>query len=502
MTNLLIITVPFTFTFGPSLAPALLAACTKQQGIKSKAWDMSAEFNFEHSHHEFYDSVLSWLQNPEMTLTQEEFDWYHSTVAKYASRIVHSSESVAFSLLTQNSHRFAEDLAFHIKAINPDYKIIMGGNGIDIFQYQYQQPWHELMLESGLVNTVILGEGEFALAESFKDNVQGVVKVPQLSNNELNLIPAPDYSDYDFTWYPKSKKTFWSVTEDQRNENDNIFLITASKGCVKNCNFCDVGKIWPKFRFRDGHLVANEMIELHEKYGATYFSFTDSLLNGGLKTFLDLNRVLADRLPNRIRYEGQMICRSEKDMPEKYFQAMSTAGCHHVIIGMESGSEQVRMHMGKGSNQEDVVWTTTMLTKYNIKQSWNIIAGYVTETNEDWQQTMDSIRYWLPRTNGLLTINPIDTFKMLEGTPIIGMQDQFQISNRVVNGYHSFAWTTGLNPGNTYDVRANRFIELCTYLISFDPIVYQSLDKKICYIEKLQKWYHNDTEKIQSFSHY
>ena len=503
MTDLLILTVPFTYTFGPSLSTALLKACTQNKGINSRAWDMSAEFNHTHREHQFYNTILAWLQNPEMTLSKQEFDWYTNIVKNYANQIRQSTNTVALSLLSQNSQRFAEDLAFYIKLLNSNVKILLGGNGLDILQYQYQKKWYELMLDSGLIDTVILGEGEFALADVVVNNTRGVVKVPQLTNQELDLVPVPDYSDYNFSWYPDSKRTFWSVGRDQRESNNGaIFLITASKGCVKNCNFCDVGKIWNKFRFRSGKSVANEMIELHEKYSATYFSFTDSLLNGGLKTFFDLNQVLTEKLPNKIKYEGQMICRSEKDMPEKYFKSMAIAGCDYVSIGIESGSESVRMHMGKGSSKQDVDYTTQMLIKYNIKQGWNIIAGYVTETDQDWRQTMNLIKYWLPRSNGLLFVTPIDTFMFLDGTPINHMLDELQISNLVVNGYQSFAWTSKLNPGNTYPVRASRFIELCEFLISVDSDTYQHLHNKISNTNKKLNWYKDATKKIHSLAQY
>lgn len=502
MTELLILTVPFTYTFGPSLGPALLKACTANKGIRSKAWDMSAEFNFLHAQHENYAPLINWFQHPEMTITQAQFDWYTKIVSQYAVTITNSASAVALSLLTQNSQRFAEDLCYHIKLIDPQFRVMLGGNGIDILQYQYQKPWHELMLQSGLVDTVILGEGEFALADAFLQGISGVVRVPQLTNDELDTVPVPDYSDYEFAWYPKTKRTFWSVSADKLDENETIFLITSSKGCVRDCNFCDVGKIWKRFRFRSGAAVANEMITLNEKYGATYFSFTDSLINGGLKTFFDLNQILASKLPNKIKYEGQMICRSRKDMPERYFQAMATAGCYFVTIGMESGSETVRMHMGKGSNRDDVDYTASMLIKYNIKQNWNIIAGYVTETDEDWQMTMDLIKHWLPKANGMIYINPIDTFMVLEGTPMSDMLDQLQISTQHINGYHSFAWTSGLNPTNTYERRADRFIELCNYLISFDSAAYSHLTRKIHNVKTKLNWYYNDSKKVFNISQY
>jgi hypothetical protein len=143
-----------------------------------------------------------------------------------------------------------------------------------------------------------------------------------------------------------------------------------------------------------------------------------------------------------------------------------------------------------------------MLIKYNIKQNWNIIAGYITETDEDWQQTMELIRYWLPKAKDLIYVNPIDTFMLLEGTPMSTMFDDFQISTNLVNGYHAFSWTSKLNPTNTYDKRADRFVELCDYLISFDHATYDHLKDKISSIKKQLNWYHNDSKKIYSLSQY
>jgi hypothetical protein len=503
MSDLLIITAPFTYTFGPSLGPALLKACVQREGFSSTTWDMSADFNFNYQNHTNYAAITSWMQSPELNLSADEFFWYTNIIAEYARKIVeiYQPGALAVSVLTQNSQRFAEDLCYHVKMLSSDIKIILGGSGLDIFLFQHQLRWYELMLSSGLADCAVLGEGEYAVGEILKNNSTGIIKVPQLTNQQLNDIPVPDYSDYDFSLYPETLRSYWSANMDVRTESSgHVFLITASKGCVKNCNFCDVGKIWDRFRYRSGTQVANEMIELHQKYGATYFSFTDSLINGGLKPFWELNHELATQLPDTIKYEAQMICRSQRDMPEKYFEAMARAGCHRVQIGMESGSERVRIHMGKGSSSDDVNYTTSMLIKYNIHQSWNIIAGYPTETDADWQETIQMIQYWIPRSDGLLKIAPINTFLLLDGVPMTQDQkliDHFQIESEIINGYSSFAWVSATNPTNTFAVRAQRFIDLCNMCIDFesDPDQITNLKRKIANTQKQLEWFHNAKHK-------
>lgn len=444
------------------------------------------------------------MNHPELKMMPDEYQWYQDIVISYADTIInkHRPKNLAISLLTQNSQRFAEDLCYHIKSTCPEIKIILGGNGLDIFQYMFQDKWAQLMLNGGLADTVILGEGEYALPRVINENLLGLIQEPQLTNEQLTQLPAPNYDDYNFSLYQSHTQSYWILDQDVKGPEDLIFLITASKGCVKDCSFCDVGKIWPKFRFRGAQQVADEIITLHKKYNARYFSFTDSLMNGGLKVFNELNEILSQQIPNTIRYDGQIICRSSRDMPERYYQSMARAGCYSVNVGIESGSEQVRMHMGKGSMQDDIYYATEMLTKYNIRQKWNIIAGYPTETDDDWNQTMNLIRYWLPRTDDLLTIDPIGTFLILEGTPMTlgNKYDDLEIKQHVVNGYASFAWTSIVNPNNTFDVRYNRFLELCTYLIDQNKQRYSYLESKLSNLEKQLTWYQNESKPKKVFS--
>jgi radical SAM superfamily enzyme YgiQ (UPF0313 family) len=442
------------------------------------------------------------MQHPEVVPDKATFIWYRSIVKNYAEKIVnhYQPKNLAVSLLTQSSQRFAEDICFYVKSLDPDIKIILGGNSLDILQFQFQKTWGQLMIDSNMADCVIIGEGEYALAEVLDEDFYGIKKVEQLTNQQLDQLPVPNYDDYDMTFYPHSDKTFWSTSVGVRSvDSGPVFLVTASKGCIKDCTFCDVGSIWSRFRFRSGSSVADEIYELHKKYNARFFSFTDSLMNGGLRPFYDMNVALIEKMAGAIKYEGQMICRGAKDMPEKYFEIMARGGCVNVHIGIESGSEKVRQDMGKGSSNADIAYSTEMFTRYGIKQAWNIIAGYPTETDEDWQDTMDLINFWLPKTNGLLRIVPIDTFLILPGTPMTDtdLYDQLELHQENINGYSEFAWVSGKNPNNTFDVRANRFIELCNTVIEFTASedIITRIKNKIDLTNKKLEWYHANTQR-------
>jgi len=498
--DVMIVMAPFTYSYGPSMGPALLKACLQKEGISTLAYDYTSEFNYKYSDLPEYDSVTAWFQSPEIKLTKQEFDWYQDVIDDLAEKIVQQNPKIlGISLLSMSSQRFTEDLCFFVKKKNDKIKIVIGGGGHDIFQFEHGKNWNQVLVEENIVDTAVVGEGEYSFVDVVKNNIVGVYQSKQLNNVELSEIPIPDYSDYDMSMYDTVKFTNTSNWDRSLDESDSkgkpiVYQVTSSKGCVKNCVFCDVAKIWPKFRFRDGKKVAAEIIHLNKTMGANYFSFTDSLINGGLRPFRELNKSLAEELPNSIQYEAQFIARGPKEMPEEYFELMSRAGCYALNVGVESGSDSVRMHMKKGSTRKDVDYTTEMLTKYNIRQVWNIIAGYTTETDDDWQQTMDIVKYWIPRTNGLLTVMPVSVFLVLEGTPASDHEylDANKLKRNVLNGYSGIDWISENNPTNTYEKRAERFIELCDYLLGVNSRYKNLLEKKIKLNTKRLEWVRNE----------
>jgi radical SAM superfamily enzyme len=74
---------------------------------------------------------------------------------------------------------------------------------------------------------------------------------------------------------------------------------------------------------------------------------------------------------------------------EEDFKLMSESGFYRLKIGVESGSEQVRNHIGKTETEEEIFYTFEMCRKYKLKVNLLIIVGYPTETIKDFEQTMD-----------------------------------------------------------------------------------------------------------------
>jgi radical SAM superfamily enzyme YgiQ (UPF0313 family) len=457
MTHTTIIFCPFVAISSiPPLAPALLKGCLEDQGISAHTFDFNLDFH-QKFHGENAVELVAWMTTPDIKINGDIFCKYQEFISDCTTKVLALNPKViCVSVFSHESQRFAEDLCYHIKTQTHTH-IIVGGSGVGIKQHEYGKLWAEVMIDSGLVDSALLGEAESTIADLVRNCVPGIHRSPQLDNEELADVSVPNFDNYNLDAY---------------GVRDQLKLpITATKGCIRSCSFCDVASIWPKFRYRRGENVANEMISLYQRYGIQNFTFTDSLINGGLKPFREMNTLLSQKLPNTISYSGQFICRDQNSMPPEDFTLMKTGGCSFVSIGIESGSEQVRAHMKKGFSNIDIDYVATQLLKNNIKQVWNIIVGYPTETDQDWQDTINLISRYKNFHNEI-KIAPVGVFQMLQNTPITSksMLADLDIELEVLHGYSEYNWVSGLNLTNNLSKRASRWDQLIDIIQEYNML--------------------------------
>lgn len=451
MLDIAIVHVPYMFNTNPPMAGALLKSCLAKQGLTAKVVDLNLDFLASNLCN---DNLISYFQKPDTRISRQAHAEWLAWIRSQARSILDiGARWIGISVFTKDSQIATEDLALALKELDPDCKILIGGLGSNVLRGQFKVPWYELAYQSDLVDSVIVGEGENAIIDVVKNDLRGIMHATQLTSKELDDVPLPDFSDYDLSRYQSD------MTDDSM-----AIPITASKGCVRDCTFCDVGKHWSQFRWRSGAKVAHEMMQLYHMHGYRNFRFTDSLLNGNVKEFRCMNDVLAKELPQTLRYRGQFICRGRSQMPLSDFKAMADAGAYRVQIGIESGSEAVREHMRKKFNNADIDYTANALADNGIRQSWYMFVGYPTETDHDFKASIDLIQQH--KNLWGLQIIPTGVFQLLDGTPLASddMMHELGITRNNLNGYETYAWTSTAYPSNTFEIRADRFkilVELC-----------------------------------------
>lgn len=282
---------------------------------------------------------------------------------------------IGLSLLSHMSNAMAIYMSQEIRQRLPNVKIVWGGASVG--------DWAQALHQDNLVDYVILGDAEITLIELLKGNLdaQGINDFKSTQLDDLEIMLTPNYDDIDWQEY------------DDVNENQKPVYITGSRGCVKKCTFCDVANLWPTYRYRSGTSIANELISIRQKYKRKTFMFTDSLVNGSMKSFREMMNQLSvyRQIDNNWRWSSQWIIRPIKQSLESDFALMWQSGCRYLDIGVESFSQDVRYHMGKKFSDADMWHTFALLRKYNISASVLMFVGYPTETDTDHQITLDTI---------------------------------------------------------------------------------------------------------------
>ena len=215
-----------------------------------------------------------------------------------------------------------------------------------------------------------------------------------------------------------------------------------------------------------------------------------------MKAFRDMTHELstfrmAMKPEDRFIWDSHFIVRSERQMPPKDFEAMAESGAGTLLVGVESGSAKVREHMKKGYTNDDLDYSLKQIFKNNIKVRFLMIIGYPTETEEDFQQTLDFFdRYAEYGRKGLVEeVNLGLTLNVLPNTPLYDNAEKFGLET---TKDHINDWICTQNPTLDFKERLKRRINAQHYVENLGYKVFESKN----YIRALSiAW--NEVSKIQ-----
>jgi radical SAM superfamily enzyme YgiQ (UPF0313 family) len=450
------------FGYTPA-GPALLKGSLAARGFSSKIIDFNAELD------EIYkddQALLSSIGNYFMNHTlynQDVFELVDKWITKWAYDIIDLAPTwVGISVFSYNSQRATRLLAIRLKTIDPDIKIVVGGAGIAT-----DFTFCETLYQEHIIDAYIRGEGEISLIELLNGNLSypGINGIPFQQINDINNLAYPVYDDYELSDYTNRKGLI-------------ALPITGSRGCVRSCTFCDIASMWPKYRFRDGKNIAEEIKYQVERHGVNAFRFTDSLINGSLKAFKDMIKELAEYrmgLPEHRRFiwDSHFIVRGPRDLKPEIFDLMRDSGAGTMLMGVESGSQPVRDHMKKGFTQDELDYCMEQFARTGIKTRFLIIVGYPTETEEDFQNSLDMFSKYKPYCDqGVIEeVNLGLTLNLLHNTPLTDNLEKYQITQE---NNHINNWVCLSNPSLDYKERLRRRIYLQQHIENLGYKVFES----------------------------
>ena len=295
-------------------------------------------------------------------------------------RDIKDSLAVGLTAMTGTQIIFALRLAKLVRKLDPKMPIIWGGVHASLFPEQ--------TIKNELVDAILIGEGDKAVVEIAKrlekgESLEGVkglfCKKDGIIHRgscfellDVNELPVPDWSLIDVKKY-------------------RIFDVQSARGCPHRCGFC-YNQTFNKgrWRMRSAKSVIDEIENLIKKYGIKEVNFIDDNFfthKGRADEMLNLI------LEKKLKFTWRINCRADyfDRFDEDFLKKAHKAGLREVLIGCESGSQDVLDYIQKDIRVHQIVNAITLCKKVGLEAQCSFMIGLPEETGRDLNMTFDLI---------------------------------------------------------------------------------------------------------------
>lgn len=449
----------------PPYMMALLTAILRKEGFKTYPFDINNEMY--HLSKEKDKLLWNWEESC-FWQKKESLDKYirdnNELIDSVIERVLsYGIEAVGFSIYS-STKLMSLELAKRIKAKRKSISVIFGG-----IECQRKFDWKSLLMQD-CVDILVFDEADEVFTELlqllFNKNDLSICKGIAYKKNgliidsgrrsplsNLDFLPFADFSDFDFSRY--------------ENNNPSVLQIATSRGCSEHCAYCSTRDCSVKFRTMSGSRIFEEIKHQARAFKARakdnkniLIFLLDLLVNADLKALEEWTGKLAkerkvDRYLADIIWHGQIILR--KGMSQQLLNNIRESGCILLNYGVESGSSNVLKKMKKRLSPEEMEIVIKEIYDSNIPSRGNFMFGFPTETEDDFQETLN----FISRTGRYMKeIYPSRTFCALERFSYLDEhRDEFGITVPYEGGDNLF-WESQ-DGNNNYLVRLKRYEIFC-----------------------------------------
>ena len=459
MTEAIILSIPRVAPARPSAAPAIIKAILNDLNISNRVLDINLDYwdQFKESIDPVaFNNIDEHLFVKNKTLTDTERGLYTDFIDRWIDRVIeHNPKKLLISIFTWQAQRFAIDF---LTRLRPRFsvEVIIGGQGLireDHGSFSTRPSFAHYAKGLGLIDHWVRGEAETTIPAIMAGNysVPGVDTDHLAERSDVKQHGYMDFSDFDIKRY-------------QSGYPNGVLPMETSRGCVRDCVFCDIPTMQGGFRFKRGTQLAEEMIHYYETYGVTDFFFHDALCNGSVKDFREFNQTLIKyyedhRFGDRyFKYSSHAIVHNERAFKPYDFEVMGRAGADTMVIGVETGSDRVREHMRKKFTTVDLDYNMEQYSKNKVQVYMLILIGFPTETRTDFEDTLNMLtRYQRYVADGtIIGVNLGTTLSIEEGSPMFDAPETLKIIGINGNRPKGVDWKCEDNPELTLNERIMR----------------------------------------------
>ena len=317
-------------------------------------------------------------------------DFYAEPYTKRRLKEVLSDAEVVGMTLTSFTLKHSIPLAKSIKALAPGVPLIIGGPHVTLYP--------EKSLEMTLADISVAGEAEDIIVPIIKAVEEGgptnpaLKKIPGVTfRTKEGFVKGPEgfyVKDLDSLPLPERKlveNNQYGYLLGTRVAKGRFTTIISSRGCPMRCRFCTRSAIsMRKYRARSAQNVVFEVKEIAKAGYRSVMFVDDNFLANKRRAKKILDGIIEADLGLEIFTQGRVDC-----VTEELFKTMKKAGVRVLLLGIESGNQDVLDFYDKRTTLEQVERCVRMARKHGIITLGYFILGAPIETEEHFQRSID-----------------------------------------------------------------------------------------------------------------
>lgn len=300
-----------------------------------------------------------------------------------------------------------------VKRARPNLPVVWGG-------------WHPSMfarecLDEPSVDITVRGQGEETFVEIVERLSQGrslegcagcTVRLPDgriHENPARSLAPVDRFRAHDYGLIPVER--YFEL----KGKRQLDFI--SSQGCNFRCAFCSdpfvYGRKWVGL---EPTRMALRLKELWDRYRFNDVNFQDETFF----TKRDRVRAMADKIIEsgmKITWAATMRADQGIRLPDDVWVRCKQSGLRRLLVGVESGSNEMLKRIRKDIRIEQVFETAQKMVKHDIAGHFPFIVGFPDESDSSIQASLDVAKRLRAMSPDFLT--PIYYFKPYPGSELV-----------------------------------------------------------------------------------
>lgn len=269
-------------------------------------------------------------------------------------------------------------IAALVKRHHPQTTVVFGG--------VHATALPEEPLVRGHADYVVRGEGEEALLSlargedpatiqglTFRDGAGAIRHVgAAVLVKDLNTLPMPAYHKVPLADYHPAMGAYKRLPG---------ISMATTRGCPGKCTFCNSADI--RLRHRSAENIFAEMVHLARHHNMREIAFYDDTFTVFPSNIIRLCQLLVD---NNVDLTWSCFARVDC-VTEEMLRHMKKAGCHQVMYGIESASDDILRAIKKPIRREKVQEVIALTRRLGITVRCTFMLGNPGESRQSMEET-------------------------------------------------------------------------------------------------------------------